>query len=103
MLQQRMKEKLYALKRQGMIEALEHQEQDEATRELGFLDRLALLVDQQWNWRQNQALTRRVLAARLRGTACVEDIDYPVERGLDRSVIRAFGPQSASGADRQHN
>jgi len=33
---------------------------------LGFLDRLALLVDQQWNWRQNQALTRRVLAARLR-------------------------------------
>ena len=43
-----------------MIEALEHQEQDEATRELSFLDRLALLVDQQWNWRQNQALTRRV-------------------------------------------
>ena len=47
MLQQPMKEKLYALKLQGMIEALEHQEQDEATRELGFLDRLALLVDQQ--------------------------------------------------------
>jgi len=51
MLQQPMKEKLYALKLQGMIEALEHQEQDEATRELTFLDRLALLVDQQWNWR----------------------------------------------------
>ena len=57
MLQQPMKEKLYALKLQGMVEALEHQEQDEATRELSFLDRLALLVDQQWNWRQNQALT----------------------------------------------
>src|SRR5437773_500058 len=71
MLQQPMKEKLHALKLQGMIEALEHQEQDEATRGLNFLDRLALLVDQQWNWRQNQALTRRVLAARLRGTDCV--------------------------------
>ena len=52
MLQQPMKEKLHALKLQGMIEALEHQEQDEATRELSFLDRLALLVDQQWNWRR---------------------------------------------------
>src|SRR6266404_2798954 len=76
MLQQPMKEKLHALKLQGMVEALEHQEQDEATRELGFLDRLALLVDQQWNWRQNQALTRRVLAARLRGAACVENHEH---------------------------
>jgi hypothetical protein len=42
MLQQPMKEKLYALKLQGMIEALEHQEQDEATRELSFLDRLSI-------------------------------------------------------------
>ncbi|MDQ1405090.1 MAG: hypothetical protein QOG55_719, partial [Acidobacteriaceae bacterium] len=42
----------------GLLEALERQEQDEAARELSFLDRLALLVDQQWNWRQNQALAR---------------------------------------------
>ncbi len=63
MLQQPMKEKLHALRLHGMIEALEQQEQDEATRGLNFLDRLALLVDQQWNWRQNQALTRRILEA----------------------------------------
>src|SRR5881396_129940 len=98
MLQQPMKEKLHALKLQGMIEALEHQEQDEATRGLNFLDRLALLVDQQWNWRQNQALTRRVLAARLRGTACVENIDYRAERGLNRSVIRGLAQESAGVA-----
>ena len=36
MLQQPMKEKLYALKLQGMAQALEHQEQDEAARELSF-------------------------------------------------------------------
>jgi hypothetical protein len=41
-----------------MIEAIEQQEQDEAARGLNFLDRLALLIDQQWNWRENQALTR---------------------------------------------
>src|SRR5207247_4386347 len=102
MLQQPMKEKLHALKLQGMVQALEHQEQDEATRELGFLDRLALLVDQQWNWRQNQALNRRVLAARLRGTACVENIDYRAERGLNRSVIRALAQESAWVAHHVH-
>jgi DNA replication protein DnaC len=102
MLQQPMKEKLYALKLQGMIEALEHQEQDEAARELSFLDRLALLIDQQWNWRQNQALTRRVIASRLRGTACVENIDYRAERGLNRSVIRGLAQESTWVANHEH-
>jgi hypothetical protein len=102
MLQQPMKEKLHALKLQGMIEALEYQEQDEATRELNFLDCLALLVDQQWNWRENRALTRRVLAARLRGTACAENIDYRAERGLNRSVIRALAQESAWVANHEH-
>ena len=101
MLQQPTKEKLYALKLQGMIEAIERQEQDEAARELSFLDRLALLIDQQWNWRENQALTRRVKASRLRGAACVEDIDYRAERGLNKSVIRGLAQESprASGVD----
>ena len=60
--------------------SFERQEQDEAARELSFLDRLALLIDQQWNWQQNQALTRRVKASRLRGGASVEDINYRAER-----------------------
>src|ERR1700730_948670 len=76
MLQQPMMEKLHALKLQGLLEALERQEQDESARELSFLDRLALLIDQQWNWRQNQALARRVRASCLKGAAWVENIDY---------------------------
>src|SRR5215467_647474 len=76
MLKQPMIEKLQALKLQGIVEALERQEQDEATRELGFLDRLALLVDQQWNWRQNQALARRVRASRLKGAAWVKNHEH---------------------------
>src|SRR3984893_17423273 len=102
MLQQPMKEKLHVLKLQGMIEALEYQEQDEATRGLSFLDRLALLIDQQWNWRQNQALTRRVMASRLRGAACVENIDYRAERGLNRSVVRALAQESAWVKNHEH-
>src|SRR6201993_5357971 len=91
MLQQPMKEKLYALKLQGMAQALEHQEQDEAARELSFIDRLALLVDQQWNWRQNQALTRRVLAARLWGTACVIGPSQNTDRHQSGMLIDFIG------------
>src|SRR5579862_7581237 len=79
---------------QGMAEALKTQEQDAAARELSFLERFGLLVDQQWNWRENQALARRLKTAKLRGNACVEDIDYRASRGLDKSVIRALTQQS---------
>jgi hypothetical protein len=67
MLEQPMREKLLAMRLHGMAEALKTQEQDAASRELSFLDRLALLVDQQWSWRENQALARRMKSAKLRG------------------------------------
>ena len=68
MLNQPMMKKLRAMRLQGMVEGLQTQEQDRAIIELSFLERLALLVDQQWTWRENQALARRLKAAKLRGT-----------------------------------
>ena len=96
MLKQPMIEKLLAMRLHGMSESLKTQEQDPATRELSFLERLGLLVDQQWNWRENQALSRRLKNAKLRTpNACVEEIDYRTARGLDKSVIRSLTQQSA--------
>jgi len=95
MLSQPMIEKLLAMRLHGMAEGLQTQEQDPAARELSFLERLGLLVDQQWSWRQNQALARRLKTAKLRGNACVEDIDYRAARGLDKSVVRALAQESA--------
>jgi len=88
-------EKLLAMRLNGMAEGLQTQQQDPAARELSFLERLGLLVDQQWSWRQNQALARRLKTARLRGNACIEDIDYRAARGLDKSVVRALTQESA--------
>jgi len=51
MLQEPMREKLLAMRLHGMADALKTQEQDPGARELSFLERLALLVDHQWNWR----------------------------------------------------
>ena len=94
MLQEPMMEKLTAMRLLGMVDALKAQEQDPPSRELRFLERLGMLVDQQWTWRENQALARRLHAAKLKG-ACVDEIDYRASRGLDKSVIRALAQKSA--------
>jgi DNA replication protein DnaC len=93
MLQEPMLEKLTAMRLLGMVDGLKAQEQDAAARELSFLERLGMLVDQQWTWRENQALARRLHAAKLKG-ASVEDIDYRTVRGLDKNVIRALAQKS---------
>jgi DNA replication protein DnaC len=85
-----------------MPDALQQQQKDSGIGELSFLERLALLVDHQWNWRQNQALTRRLQAAKLRGNACVEDIDFRAARGLDKSVIRALTKESLWVKNHEH-
>jgi len=102
MLEEPMMEKLLAMRLHGMLDALKAQEQDAAARELGFLERLGLLVDRQWNWRQNQALARRLHVAKLRGNACIEEIDYRAARGLDKSVIRGLAQDSAWVRNHEH-
>src|SRR5262249_35710617 len=95
MLKKPMIEKLAATHTVGRAEASEGQEQDPSARELSLLERFGLLVDQQWNWRENQALSRRLKNAKLRTpNACVEEIDYRTARGLDKSVIRSLTQQS---------
>ena len=42
---------------------------------------------QQWIWKENRALTTRLQYARLKQTACLEDIDFRHPRGLKRAVI----------------
>lgn len=95
MLIEPMMEKLVGMRLHGMLEGLKAQQQDPAASELSFQERLAMLIDQQWNWRENQALDRRMKAAKLRGTACIEEIDFRTTRGLDKSVIRALTQESS--------
>ena len=102
MLSEPMMEKLLSMRLTGMAEALKAQRQDPGATELGFEERLGMLVDQQWNWRENQALERRMKAAKLRGGACIEDIDFRASRGLDRSVVRALAQESNWVAKREN-
>lgn len=95
MLNQQTMEKLQAMRLHGMAEAFRAQPQQTGITELSFEERFALLVDQQWNWRQNRALARRLEKAKLRHRACVEDIDFRQPRGLDRSLLRSLTQDSS--------
>ena len=66
MLNQQTLEKLHALRLHGMAEAFRAQPESTDINQFSFEERFALLVDQQWNWRQNRALARRLPNAKLR-------------------------------------
>ena len=87
MLNQHTLEKLHALRLTGMAQALEQQRTQPQVEELGFEQRLGLLVDQEILYRDNRRLIRLLKAAKLRVDACVEDIDYRHPRGIDRAYL----------------
>jgi DNA replication protein DnaC len=80
-------EKLQALKLTGMVKGLEEQLRMTGLDDLGFEERLGLLVDRELTERASRRLKNRLAQARLRHTAAVEDVDLQVPRGLDRSVF----------------
>jgi len=77
---------LRSLKLTGMADGLEQQIAQPSThQELGFEERLALLVDRESTHRHNNKITRLLKAARLKLQAYPEDIDYSHARGLQKS------------------
>ncbi len=80
-------EKLYAMKLNGMAQAWQEQQQQSQSSDLCFDDRLAVLVERQWLWKENRALATRLQYARLKQPACLEDIDFRHPRGLKRAAI----------------
>lgn len=79
---------LRQLKLGGMAEALQHQLSQPGTfDELGFVERLTLLLDAEQMSRRQHKQTRLIRQARFRLKACVQDIDYQTERNLTRSQI----------------
>jgi DNA replication protein DnaC len=95
MLNQPTLEKLQTMRLHGMVEAFRGQVQQTGLAELSFEERFAMLVDQEWVWRQNRALARRLVQAKFRYRASVEDIDFHLARGLDRSLLRSLIQNSA--------
>ena len=82
-------DKLQSLKLDAMAHAWSEQQQHAALTSLGFDERFGLLVDAEWLARDNKRVTRARKEAKLKFPhACLEAIDYPARRELDKAVIR---------------
>lgn len=90
MLVQQTIDKLRDLRLSGMAKAFEEQLATAAAHSLGFEERFGLLVDQESTYRENQRLKRLLKTARLKTAACVEDINYRHDRGLDKSQMASL-------------
>ena len=85
MLPQQTTELLHQLKLSAMAQALEEQRRTPDAVSLDFEDRLSLLLEREKMSRENKRLTRLLQLARLRHSALVEDVNFRVKRGLDKS------------------
>lgn len=90
MLSQQTIDKLHTMKLHGLADAFRAQMETAEASQLGFEERFALIVDQQWLWRENRALARRLRAAHLKERGVMEDVDYQHPRGLDRKLVRTL-------------
>ena len=79
-------EQLRAMKMNAFASELERQIKDtDSYKQLGFEDRLTLLVDAEWNRRQNNKLDRYIRNARFSdANATIEGIEYIEDRHLDK-------------------
>jgi DNA replication protein DnaC len=90
MMTQQTMDKLRWLRLSGMAEAYRQQIENPDAASLSFDERLALLVDQHWTWRENKALGRRLKTSRLDAEPCAEDVNYRYPRQLDAAQFRSL-------------
>lgn len=83
-------DKLRAMKLSGMSQALQEQPELRNADELGFEERLGLLIDRELTHRDNKRFTSRLRKAGFRQKATLEDIDHQHPRKLDRSLVRTL-------------
>lgn len=80
-------ERLNAMKLYGMADALRHFVEAPKKPDITPPDLVAMLADAEWLSRENRALSGRLRRAAFRINACVEDIDYALQRGLHKPLM----------------
>lgn len=81
-------DKLMDLRLSGMQKALEEQFKDKAYGELSFDERFSFLIDREKIERENRLLKSRLLKAKFKEKAALEEVRPSSARGLDRVQIK---------------
>lgn len=93
--------KLNHMKFNGFIKGLEEQAINPSVSDLSFEERISLLIDREFAERENRKLCRLLKEAKLKVSACLEDLKLSSSRGLDRSIIASLS--SFSWLEQHHN
>jgi len=80
-------EQFKSLRLTGMAEAFAHQLGNPAFIDIGFEQRVQMLVEAEWAKRDTQRYERLIKAGKLRVQAAPEDIDYRSSRGLEKAKV----------------
>jgi DNA replication protein DnaC len=83
------RQQMAALKLNGMLTALEEQIIN-PPHHLSFEDRLALLIDREKCYRDNQRLSNRLRKAKLMASCSMSQVDHQHPRGLNKSQFLSF-------------
>lgn len=79
--------RMHELRLSSMANALQLQLGNPALLEIGFEDRIGMLIEHEWADRENRKLKRLMRGAGLPEAACLEDVDYRTTRNLDKSFV----------------
>ena len=80
-------EQLKSLRLTGMAEAFTHQIGSSASQDIGFEQRVQMLIEAELARRDTQRYERLIKSAKLRLQAAPEDIDYRTTRGLEKTKV----------------
>lgn len=83
-------DKLQKMKLNAMAKAFQEQLVTPEVATLSFEERFGLIVDRQLTELENRRMQNRLKTAKLRLSACVEDLEFSPDRELDRSLIMSL-------------
>jgi DNA replication protein DnaC len=84
-------DKMIGMKMLCLAEEFQRQIASAEFSSLSFEERVGMMIDAECTSRDQRKLRRRLVGARLRHQASLEDVDWQAARGLDRPVVLSLG------------
>lgn len=83
-------DKIKRLKLSGMARAYQTSLENNVLSKLSADELITMLVESEWDDRQNRNIERRLRNAKFRYQSSIENIDYESDRNLDRNQMMRF-------------
>jgi DNA replication protein DnaC len=86
-------QQMAAMRLHGMVLAFEEQRQQSAL-SLSFEERLTLLIDREYHYRENIKLQNRLKQAKLKSSCSFEQLDFTTDRGISKQQLLSLSEEN---------